>query len=180
MADTILTLTELKNIFWELISDMLLLNSTERNYKVRKSFSQDGQPGWNAGEDITFFNIKTIDDIMSYTRDVLISDATPTTVNRDVGYTRVIEVQIICYGANSYDNAELIKHKLYLPEFQEFLSGYNLYMVLEVKAPMRTTELYNGQWWERSDLTIRFNEQIIREQEINCIESVDVVQVIQG
>jgi hypothetical protein len=47
---------------------------------------------------------------------------------------------------------------------KDLLNAENLYLIPDIAAPRHTHELFEGQWWSRHDLAVRFNELVVREQ----------------
>lgn len=181
MADTILTLIQIEDLFRKVTSQMLGLNPSSPSSQdvVRISWPADGQPGWKQTEDITFLKINTHDDPVNKQRDVLYSNKDQYNANRKVGYTRVHTVKWTIYGPHSYENAETIRNGLYLPAHKITLAQSNMFLVLDVEAPTRFPELFNGRWWERTDFEARFNEKVIRTGTTPYITTV-VPQIVKG
>jgi len=50
----------------------------------------------------------------------------------------------------------------------------NLALITDVSMPARIPELYNNQWWERTDFSATFNEAVIREKQVPYILSTDI------
>lgn len=105
----ITTLDELEDILWEELMSILGYEidnpAWSINPPVRRSWQQQGQPGWGINDDILFFKI-----FDESGQDITIP--VDTTINNDLaediqiskGQTRVLRVNLIAYGPNSYDN----------------------------------------------------------------------------
>lgn len=182
MADTILTLKQIEDFFRNITAQMLELDISlpENHNKVRISWSQAGTPAWKQTDDIVFLRLNNPDDPINRQRDVLYSSLTQDNINQTVSYTRVHTVKWILYGPNSYDNAETIRNALFLSQYQEQINAKNLYLVLDVIAPARFPELFNGQWWDRTDFEAQFNELVTRRETIPTIKTIDVQTVISS
>lgn len=167
MADTILTLKELNSTFYTLTCQLLGLNPEDQaSYnKVRTSWQKDSAPGWAITDDLFFLRITPIDNPYIKQRDVTYSGENKTTA-----YTRVHSVNWIVYGPNSFENAETLRNGLYGAD----LSSSNLYIVPDIPAPKRVPELFNGRWWERSDLSATYYERVIRQDSITTIQGVNI------
>ncbi|MDQ7094212.1 hypothetical protein REC12_11490 [Desulfosporosinus sp. PR] len=172
MADTILTLDQLESIFYNLTCQLLGLNPEDPNNfgKVRVSWQKDGTPGWAITDDIAFLRISTLNDPYTQQRDTVYTGGNSGESNVITSYTRVHSIQWIIYGPNSYENANLLRNGL----FKSDLSLNNLFLVLDVPVPIRSPELFNGRWWERSDFSVRFNEKAILQGTVPVIQGVNI------
>ena len=54
------------------------------------------------------------------------------------------------------------------------MKRHHFFVVPPIAAIKRVPELINGQWWNRVDVTVIFNEYVRREEAIKSIESVTV------
>lgn len=177
MAEIVLRLSEIEEIFWSITMLMLGLNPESKNEtetsRVRTTWPTSGAPAWKIDEDICFLSITQRDDLINRQRNVWIEEVEGQ-LKRIIEYTRVMNCAYILYGPNSYDYAELLQHSLFLPEYREMLNNNYLYLIPDVSAPIRAPELYNGRWWERSDFGVNFNLHVRREQLVNSIEDIEI------
>jgi hypothetical protein len=176
MADTVLTLKQLKSIFFTETCKMLGLDPTapENQGKVRLAWPTDGAPTWGIDEDIVFLRITPIDDRIARTQDILYDTSSSDYAVKSVGYTRVHKIDWTLYGPNSYDNADIIRSKLLNNDYLLDFSSNNLYLVTDVPMPTRLPELFNGQWWERTDFSASFNETVIRTSQTPYFVSTNI------
>jgi hypothetical protein len=167
VQDTVLTLKQIEDIFFTETCKMIGLDPTlqENQNKVRLAWPTAGSPAWKINEDIVFIRITPIDDKMARTQDILYNTNASDYALKSVGYTRVHKIDWTLYGPNSYDNADLIRSKILNNDYLVDFSAYNLYLVPDVPMPVRLPELYNGQWWERSDFSASYNETVIRRSQ---------------
>lgn len=181
MADTILKLEDLESFFQSITMKMLGIAEVDANLKpinqdkVRISWPTSGAPAWKITDDVTFIRVNNVSDQITQQRDVGYSAVDSDTANRTVSYTRVHEVAWIFYGPNSFDNADIARNGLYLPQYKDLLKASNLGLILDVPVPVRFPELLNGQWWERTDFTAKFNELVIRQGTVPYIKSADII-----
>ena len=184
MADTVLTLKQIEDFFQELTCNILgipLLDNTDpenpvpiNQDKVRIAWPTTGAPAWKITEDITFLQITPVNDPYMQQRHTEHVNTGAGNINQLIQYTRVHEVQWICYGPNSYEHAETIRNGIYLTEFKDLLGAQNLHLILDVPAVKRSPELYNGQWWQRANLSARFNELVIRTTSVPYLVGTDI------
>jgi hypothetical protein len=96
-------------------------------------------------------------------------------LKKKTGYTRVHKIDWCFYGPNSYDNADLIRFSILEPHlYKQNFKDKNLFIITDVQMPTRLPELYNGQWWERTDFSANFNEAVIRESKMPYLKSAEI------
>jgi hypothetical protein len=167
---------EIEDLLQKVTSRML---GEEKEDRVRLSWPEDGQPGFSIDEDICFLRVTEADDPYNRQRDVSYQDlpaGQAGALRRTDHYIRVLSVLYIFYGPNAYHRATEVRYKALLPEFKYELAHYGgLYPIPDLPAPMRMPELFAGKWWERCDLTIRFNQALTFETRVAAIESADII-----
>lgn len=179
MANQILTLKEIEDFFQNITSLMLGLDMTQQinQGKVRISWPTGGAPSWKISEDIVFLRITPIDDKQARTLNIIYNTNSIDNINlnKETGYTRVHKVDFTLYGPNSYDNADLIRYTLLEPNsYKDEFKNKNLFVIPDIPMPTRVPELYNGQWWDRTDFSASFNEAVIRRSLVPFIESAEI------
>lgn len=180
MPDTILSLKQIEDLFQDVTMQMLGYPKVDgdgepiNQDKVRISWPTAGAPAWGITEDITFIRVSPIDDLFARQRDVGYSAQDSVTAKRSVNYSRVHQIQWICYGPNSFEKIENIRHGIFLPGFKDQFKKKNMFLVTDVGMPQRMPELFNGQWWERSDLIVRYNEGVERSNTVPYLDRVGI------
>jgi len=174
MANTILTLKQLEDIFRNLTCTLLELNpsSPANNSKVRIAWPTGGAPGWKITEDVVFLRVVSINNAYSKQRDTEYTSSTETEANKITSYTLPRQVSWIAYGPNSFDNIETIRNGLF--SAGSILRASNLHLVIDVPVPLRCPDLFSGQWWERSDFSAVFYEKVRRQETIPTIQGVNI------
>jgi hypothetical protein len=177
MADTILTLKQLEDAFYNLTCTVLGLDPLDPNNLglVRIAFPEDGAPAWGIDDNIVFIQVTAIDNKLARGQDIIYTGNDNVSISQQTGYTRVHKVAWSLYGPNAYDNADLLRYNLFSQTYTTQLLLQNLFLITDVPMPQRTPELYNGQWWERTDFYAEFNELVIRESVIPNIASPNFV-----
>lgn len=175
MADTILKLKEVENFYHDLTMKMLGLdpNARANQKRVRISWPTKGAPSWKINEDVTFLLVNYDDDSITRQMDTSYINVGTDVADREMSYTRVLRINWICYGPNSFDDMDLIRSGLFKPEITQLLAASNLALITEVSVPIRSPELFNGQWWERTSFYARFNELVIRHSDVPYLQSAD-------
>ncbi|NHN33541.1 phage neck terminator protein [Paenibacillus agricola] len=181
MADTILSMKDIEDVFWDMSTRMLGLNpaAPANQKRVRVSWPEKGAPAWKREENIAFISVEPDDDPYTRQMDVEYSEIDADNANRAMSYTRVHRVSWICYGPSSFGDTDLIRSSLFKPEYTMALAAVNMALITDVSAPRRSPELFGGQWWERSNFSARFNEKVIRQSEVPYLQSADV-RIIEG
>lgn len=171
MADIFLTLTQLEDLFVDLTVQALGIDTKTNPKAVRVSWPTGGAPAWKVHEEVVFLRVYEVDNQYNRQREVKITPIDDNNVNQETTYTRVIGVSWIFYGSSSFDRAAELKDKIFYQDFHDLLALSNVFLVPDVPAPARAPELYNGQWWQRTDLTMLFNEHVARNIAVPIIKS---------
>jgi hypothetical protein len=137
---------------------------------VRIDWPTTGQPGWGITEDKTFIQAVQNPEEWGNIRDLSVSGTTATYT-----YSRVWRINLINYGPNAYDKMRVIKSATFLDYFAWQLAAQGLYLVTDTKFPRRVPELFQGQWWERTDLSFRYNELVTETITVGTGISVEVL-----
>lgn len=163
MADQILTLKQVEDIFQEITTKMLGYDPTNPAHgnKVRIAYPTFGSPAWKITDDVAFISVNTEMDPITQQRDVQYSEQDIDNANRITKYTRVQTIRWTFYGPNSYDNAEKVRSLLFATNYRELLAASNLYLIMNVTVPVRAPEPFNNQYWERTDFVANFNEAVV-------------------
>lgn len=180
MADTILTLKQLEDIFRNLTCTLLGLNPVDpvNNSKVRLAWPTGGAPGWKITDDVVFLRVRSTGNEYSKLRDTEYTPGVDPDINKITSYTLPRAVSWTCYGPNSFDNIETIRNGLF--SAGSTLSTSNLSLVVDVPVPVRCPELFDGRWWERSDFSATFFEKVTRQSTISTIQGVNIIVKTEG
>jgi hypothetical protein len=181
MTDTILTLKQAEDAFQLLTLQLLGHDPSARinQGRVRISWPTNGSPSWKRDEDIVFIMLAYDNDPITQQQEMTYQNNDATSLNTELSYTRIIRIQWVFYGPNSSEDADKLRSSLYRPETTERLATNNLAAIFDSNSPMRSPELFNGQWWERSTYYARFNEKVVRRSSIPVLVSADV-EILKG
>lgn len=181
MADQVLKLKEIEDFLFKVTCEMLGLDLSkkENQGKVRIAWSTNGAPAWKINEDIVFIRITPQDDTLTREQNIIYSENEndKAYLKKQTGYTRVHKINWTAYGPNSYDNADLIRFRIFDSEYAKKFKKKNLFLITDVPMPVRLPEWYSGQWWERTDFSATFNEAVIRENVEPFITSAEIIMV---
>lgn len=185
MPNIINTLKQIEDLFQGITMQILGIDpaiAVNQN-KVRIAWPVGGAPAWKITEDIIFVRVTSNNDPIIQQRDIEYTPYDTNNSNRKASYTRNHTVQWTCYGPNSFDNVDKIRNGIFLLANKETFDINNLALVTDVSAPTRAPELFNGQWWDRSDVQANFNESVTRTGTVPYIQEVIVgteVQIKKG
>jgi hypothetical protein len=176
LPDIVLTLKQIEDLFQDMTTRMLGFDSedAENSDKVRISFQPVGAPAWKRETNVAFIKVNFATDPITQQRDIRYINASVDNASREASYTRVISVQWTFYGPDSFDNADVVRNALYNPLYSGELKNSNLFLILDVPTPVRMPEPFNGQFWERTDLAVNFNESVTRKAVVPYIKSAGV------
>lgn len=142
---------------------------------VRQAWPTKGAPAYGITDNVSFVSTTEVDDWYNK-----VPDET-TTVNLDGSvsilkeYTRVWRVHWELRGPTSYDRARLLKTTMQFDFIRDMVAPFNLYLVPNVGNPGRSPEHFEGQWWERSDLAMHFNEQVNESIVTPTVTSIEII-----
>ena len=147
--------------------------SPSKENDVRISWPKQGAPAMGIDDDIVFLRVNEQGGEYSRMRESFVIDSSPGLLET-VSFTRIMEVFCIIYGPNSFDNAQTIRNGMFRQSIKESLAEEKVHLVPEIIAPRRVPELFAGQWWDRCDMRLVFNELIKHEYESEYIETADI------
>jgi len=164
---TQLSLTELNKIFYDLTRSII---SGSPLVEVRHSWPTGGAPAFKVSDNVIFLKIYDVKSPITDQQEIKY-DASLTYPEKR-SYTRTLMVNWICYGSLSWDYATDIRSKIFYSEHHDTLANNSIFIVPDFDPPKRLPELWQGQWYERCDLNISFNELVTIERDFNNIEQV--------
>lgn len=135
---------------------------------VRVMRQQKGQPAQNIDTDRVYVWCAPVDDAYNRTRDKKNLYNDDVSIGQVTSYVRVWQVQWVLYGPNCVDNARIIKSALFEQDNHDLFATLplGLALVTDVEEPRYVPEpREGGQWWERVDFEVKFNE-LVREVKI--------------
>jgi hypothetical protein len=114
--------------------------------------------------------------ISSATPIVQVPNSPPQSVLQKVTYQRVWRTDWCLYGPNSFDRARQIRSALFTQQLHDTFAalGLSLYLMTAVESPRRVPELFQKQWWERTDMYAEFNEGVTETVIIPTAASVEI------
>lgn len=145
--------------------------------KVRIGWPTQGQPAWKIDEDVAFLLVSETDDPYNRQRETDAVEHDAQTVLLRTKYTRIINVRWVFYGPGSNEAAQTVRDSIYFDVFRDVLAASQLFLIPDIPAPRRIPEAFQGRWWERADLSMRFNQAVSLERTVHFIKSADITLV---
>jgi hypothetical protein len=164
---------------------------------VRAGWQTMGQPAVKVDDNVIFVRCEPKDTAFSRLRNSVSVDLNPQFTGYGEGqygdgvyggassgditqswidvHTRTWDAIITIYGPNSLDNARAVLAGLEdVSYIDSFLAGYNLYVNPDIEQPRRVPENFQGEWWERMDILIEFNEKVTESFTVGTVGTVVV------
>jgi len=143
--------------------------------QVRVDWPVAGQPAWPITSDVAFIRAVVVPDSYNAAHEVQPTSMPGETFPEQTIYTRVWQLSFIFYGPNSFDRARQVQACLYQDFVHDILSASNVYLDTVIGTPRRSPELFQNQWWPRSDFSARMNEQVTDTLTKQTIQSVELI-----
>lgn len=157
------------------ITEIVYITNPLAGTLVRQAWPIQGAPAWGINDDLVFVRAIEVDNLYNKLRDELHAPNDDITIGVEYEYTRVWSVFWELRGPNSFDRARLLKSSLLLDYYCAMLASSNLYLMPSISNPVRMPELFEGQYWERTDLTTHYYEQVNESIAVGTIASIEVI-----
>lgn len=129
---------------------------------IRWEYPANGQPGWEIGQNLAYMNLAPVDDPYDKQRDLMWTTGDSANATSVVKYTRVLQVVWSLYGPVSFDMADALRNSILLEDAANLMYPLEVYPIPGIAAPLKVPYLFNGQWWQRYDVTVKFNNTVHR------------------
>lgn len=171
-----LTFPEMNRLFYRAIMEVLGYDPDEtygaKAPPVRQTNTVPGSPDWKLGDDVVFFGLRAVSgDPISQPVDETWQDAEEDLlrIHRAI---RVVELSLTAYGPNACDRLTAIRHKFL--DGSKILRAEKFYIIPSADVPEYAPEVWQGEWWSRANLALRFDQTLEWREEIKTIETVPV------
>lgn len=171
MADIILSLSELRKLFYDLTVAMV-----DTGTQVRMSWPTGGAPAFDINDNMAFIRISDVASSYHVPQELKYEQVgSPEEGNMQVHYTRTLQISWSFYGAKSWDDSTSVRNKIYYQTHHDTLARQKMYLVPNFNPPRRVPELFEGLWYERVDLMMNFYEKILINYAVPSILTVPLV-----
>lgn len=162
-----MTYDELETLVWQELMD--IVGAGDGAPPVRRSWA--GLPDWKIDDDVIFMQLAETDDDIAVPLDTEYREDGSGLIAKQ-GTSRVFTLRLNAYGPNAYDS--LLRIRTEILRGRKNLRLAKVYPVPERSPIIRAPELFQGRWWNRADIALKFNVLMIFEADIGTIESVNV------
>lgn len=172
MAINIMSLSELDVLFADFVQTVLGLKQEQ----VLISFSEKGQKSSVFTNDVCYVHTYIEDDNIQVFKNR--TKEYKGGINK-FGITqramRRVDLQVAFYGPNSDVFCTTLNEFCYLEDAKQFFYNNDLSLIPDAtNHPIKTHELINGRWWDRSDIRIKFYNTVTVSNEVSPITSTNI------
>lgn len=179
MTSTALTDTQVATIIQHLVCKCLGIDeATNANAPslVRIDWPVPGQPGFIIGDDVAFIRATEAPEPYNAAHEVQPAGvAVDDDYSENTVYTRGWDINAIFYGPNSFDHARQLKSAIQQDFAHDMLAASNLYTFTVTGTPNRNPELFENQWWPRTDFGFKMYEQVTDSLTKPAVDSVELI-----
>lgn len=165
------TMDELLDLFWQVVTE-----NVPETVSVRKSWKHS--PDWSFEQDVIFLKVEetNTEDISQPLDDIWEDNGENLLLTQ--GTTRVIRLTLVGYGPGVYRYISLLRARFLRGIYA--LRRQKIYSIPEPDTVVYAPELFQGRWWPRTDLSIRFNVLTVYDTEVKVIKEVSVAAAVNG
>lgn len=167
-----MTFEELENLFGD-VSEAILTDVIHSE-DIWISYSENSAPNWKIHDDRLFIQLFEKDDDFAKQLDSIFTAERGTVIKKSAR-TRIWEVKYIAYGPQASTIVNMIKDGVFREEIKRILGKNSVFLVPNIPQARRIPENFNGQWWNRWDLTLTFNQlHRLADEDVGRIESIEI------
>lgn len=164
-------IAEFESLMWAELMDILGYDAKTIPPPVRRSWPIDGAPDWLITDNVVFMQVtEDSEDIMQPLDERW--QAAGRDFVRESATTRTIQLHLNAYGSACYES--LLKLRLELLRGRPKLKKQKIYIIPGKDSIQYAPELFQGRWWKRADLKLKFNVLMSFTDTVGTIEEVDV------
>lgn len=162
------SLHELQKLFWRELTQLV----NDPSVQLRLSWPKNGAPDWKITDDVIFIQVtEEAGEDITQPIDSAWEDKQDDLVVRDA-MTRVIKLTLTAYGERAYSLLAMIRHRL--TKGRRELRKKKLFLIPAPSTIQAVPELFQGRWWPRSDLALRYNSLMVFETDVNTIKEINI------
>lgn len=143
---------------------------------IRENYPADSSPFAAKDENTLYYYVMPADDPINRQTDTGSSTGSGDNLKQTASYNRVMQMYITVYGPDAYDILTNLRLKLLAGAGgQSPLRTAGLYIIPDIAEPPLLWEIYQNQWFQRSDLQFKCNQLATLETEIPSVKVADIV-----
>ena len=183
MREIYKTVTEIEDMFRELVCKILGLDVEKSNSRVRFPWGSNvdaismSAPNLKTDKDVCHIQLLPENDDYNRQRSIRFVYESGEDMLAVDEHTDVHSVLFINYGANAYECARKIRNGLFQNEIRRFFRQNNFALITDVPAIRRVPELVNANWVNRVDVFAKFNQFVRLVGSMSTIEQIGVTTV---
>ena len=184
LTSTALTPRQVEAILQPIVAGMLgfdpVSDPTAAFFASRIGWQTEGQPAWEVTDNVCVLTATLDDDPFARVRDNLyeMTGSPADILTNQMSFTQVWKLHFCLYGPSSANWARQLLSCFSLDWVDAALLPSNLYVIPEWHRPVYAPELYpdtGGVWYERTDVELRFNEQVF--ESLTPIDTAATVEI---
>lgn len=172
------TMVELENLFHDFTARLFGFDIDNANPTIAKAAQEaaatairiawptQGAPPWKITDDKAFLRLTFENDEYTKQREYTYRRKSNLLASQVMDMTNCVRVAWTFYGPNSWANAFKVFSMLGNPMLTLSLEQNRVFLIPDMPSPVRSPELFSGQFWERSDVYGRFNVHIRLLQDV--------------
>ena len=162
------SLYELQKLFWQELTQVV----GDPTVQIRLSCPKNGAPDWKITDNVIFIQVTEEDgEDITQPIDSAWANKQDDLVVRDA-MTRVVKLALTAYGDRAYSLLASIRYRL--TKGRSGLRKKKLFLIPAPSTIQSVPELFQGRWWPRSDLFLRFNSLMVFETDVNTIKEINI------
>ncbi len=143
---------------------------------IRENYPADSSPFPRKDENTLYYYVMPADDPINRQTDTGYSTGSGGNLKQTASYNRVLQMYITVYGPDAYDILTNLRLKLLAgASGQSPLRTTGLYIIPDIAEPPLLWEIYQNQWFQRSDLQFKCNQLATLETGIPYVEVANIV-----
>lgn len=172
MANNIVSLDDLDVIFADFIQEQLELSDDQ----VRIAYQQRGQKFSQIDKDVVYVKVfQEQDERYVYKQRKRSYNSETERVTSSQSAMRTLLLRVVFYGPNSDILSATLNERFYFDSAKQFLYKNNLALIPDLTDFQdKTYEKINEQWWERTDLKLRFYNSITIDELTKAFDKVNI------
>lgn len=167
-------MTDLENALITVFASITGLKDSDGS--IRLAYEDNSAPSWSHTEDVlTFYLTPVSASIDQDYGEELINKVNTHLFTRKTYQTQVVEANLSFYGPHCRELANKLRVLIQKDDLRRPLTTIKAFPVLKTPPARYVPYEHNKQWWQRADMTLTFNWQTILTEEVNKIESANII-----
>lgn len=145
---------------------------------IRKQYPRKGAPDWKITDNIVFLNPSEQPDEYGRMPQTEYQSENGTVMAYRTR-TRVWQVLFTAYGPKAYEMSNQLRDGYISEVITRTLELSKVFLIPAWPNCVQANEQWAGQWWQRFDLTLSFNEEYITSEDVGHIDAIPLHMDLQ-